>query len=360
MAPPNAEALAQEIEKIDLKQLAREKGRYLVYPETTYPEIEDFEHKDPGLKADPKKSSLFDNAEKIFDLTPQIGTEVHGLQLNKLTEKQKDDLALLVAERGVVFFRKQDINVHEAIDLGKHYGPLHIHNTFGHPPELPPIHVVYFDTQTPKHYFNYRSAGDGWHSDVSYEKQPPGLTILKIDLLPGESGGDTMWSSGYSAYDRLSPAFQKFVEGLEAVHTGQMQVDEANKAGHAIRRQHWETTHPVVRVHPVTGWKALYVQPGFTKRIVGLSKRESDAVLGFLFNHIETGHDFQVRFKWEEDSVAVWDNRVTSHNAIFDYLDVGSRHGFRVTPQAEKPYYDVNGKSKHASDLAKAEQKQKQ
>ncbi|KAI7852453.1 hypothetical protein BDC45DRAFT_485281 [Circinella umbellata] len=358
MAPPNAETLAQEVEKIDLKHLAREKGRYTVFPETKYEEIAEFEHKDPGHRADAKKSSLYDNAEKIFDLTPQIGTEVHGLQLNKLTEQQKDDLALLVAERGVVFFRKQDINVYEGIELGKHYGPLHIHNTFGHPPELPEIHVVYFDTKTPKQYFKNLSAGDGWHSDVSYEKQPPGLTLLKIDLLPGETGGDTMWLSGYSAYDRLSPALKKFVEGLEAVHTGQMQVDEANKAGHAVRRQHWESTHPVVRVHPVTGWKSLYIQPGFTKRIVGLTKRESDAVLRFLFNHIETGHDFQVRFKWEEDSVAVWDNRVTAHNAIFDYLDVGSRHGFRVTPQAEKPYYDVNGKSKHESDLAKAGQKQ--
>ena len=90
---------------------------------------------------------MYDNAEKIFDVTPHIGTEIHGLQLNKLTDQQKDDLALLVAERGVVFFRKQDINVHETIELGKHYGPLHVHNTFGHPPGLPEIHVVYFDTK---------------------------------------------------------------------------------------------------------------------------------------------------------------------------------------------------------------------
>ncbi|KAI9495475.1 hypothetical protein BDB00DRAFT_870330 [Zychaea mexicana] len=353
MAPPNAESLAQG--KLDLKQLAREKGRYLVYPETKYPELAEFEHVDPGHRADPKKASLYDNAEIIFDLTPQIGTEIHGLQLNRLTDRQKDDLALLVAERGVVFFRKQDINVHEAIELGKHYGPLHIHNTFGHPKGLPEIHVVYFDTKTPKQFFNYRSAGNGWHSDVSYEKQPPGLTVLKIDLLPAV-GGDTMWNSQYTAYDRLSPQMKKFVEGLEAVHTGQMQVDEANKAGHAVRRETHETVHPVVRTHPVTKWKALYVQPGFTKRIVGFTRRESDAILNFLYNHIESGHDFQVRFKWEEDSVAVWDNRVTSHNAIFDYLDVGSRHGFRVTPQAEKPYFDANSKSKHEDDLEKAQQ----
>lgn len=248
---------------------------------------------------------MYDNAEKIFDVTPHIGTEIHGIQLNKLTDQQKDDLALLVAERGVVFFRKQDINVHEAIELGKHYGPLHVHNTFGHPPNLPEIHVVYFDTKTPKELFNYRNPGDGWHADVSYEKQPPGLTVLKIDWLP-EVGGDTLWSSGYAAYDRLSPAWKKFVEGLEAVHSGEEQVVEAHKAGHVHRRESYEAVHPVVRTHPVTGWKALYVQPGFTRRIVGLTRRESNAVLNFLFNHIESGYDFQVRFRWEEDSVAVW------------------------------------------------------
>ncbi|KAI8140599.1 hypothetical protein BJV82DRAFT_645616 [Fennellomyces sp. T-0311] len=355
MSPPNSELISevtQGIEKIDLKQLAREKGRYLVYPETKYEELAEFEHKDPGHRADPKKASLYDNAEKIFDLTPQIGTEIHGLQLSQLTDKQKDDLALLVAERGVVFFRKQDINVHQAIEFGKHYGPLHVHNTFGHPEGLPEIHVVYFDTKTPKNYFENRSAGDGWHSDVSYEKQPPGLTLLKIDLLP-KTGGDTMWSSGYSAYDRLSPAWKKFVEGLEAVHSGEEQVQQANAQGHTVRRKTWNAVHPVVRTHPVTGWKALYIQPGFTRSIVGLTRRESKAVLDFLFDHIESGLDFQVRFRWEEDSVAVWDNRVTAHNAIFDYLDEGARHGFRVTPQAEKPYLDPNSKSKHEDDLAK-------
>ncbi|ORZ03525.1 hypothetical protein BCR43DRAFT_432262 [Syncephalastrum racemosum] len=349
MAPPNTETAVPEIERFDdLKTRARQ-GPYIVYPDTKYPEIEPFEHNDPGHRADPKKSSIYDNAEKVFDLTPHIGTEVHGIQLSKLTEQQKDDLALLAAERGVVFFRDQDITVNQGIKLGEHYGPLHIHNTFGHPEGLPEIHVVRFDTKTPQQLFNYRGAGDGWHTDVSYEEQPLGLTFLKIDTLP-EIGGDTMWSSGYAAYDRLSPAWQKFVEGLEAVHTGQMQVDEALANGHAVRRKKVESVHPLVRTHPVTGWKSLYVQHGFTKRIVGMSKRESDAVLNFLLNHIESGHDFQVRFRWTEDSVAVWDNRITNHNAIFDYLDVGLRHGWRVSPQAEKPFYDPKSKSKRQAE----------
>ncbi|KAI8062307.1 uncharacterized protein B0P05DRAFT_516186 [Gilbertella persicaria] len=365
MAPPNTDAIIQEIEKLDLQQIARTKGHYLVYPDKTYPELEPFEHKDPGHLADPKKASIYDNAGKISDLTPHIGTEIRGLQLSKLTDQQKNDLALLVAERGVVFFRDQDIDVYQGRELGKYFGPLHVHNTFGHPPGLPEIHVVYFDSETVNRYKSIggvslelsRSAQDGWHSDVSYELQPPGLTFLKIDTLPAEAGGDTLWSSSYTAYDRLSPAFKNFLEGLEAVHDGYYQVEEANLAKHVVRRKKWTATHPIVRTHPVTGWKALYVQKGFTKSIVGLSKRESDTILNFLFDHISGGVDFQVRFKWEENSVAVWDNRVTNHNAVFDYLDIGRRHGWRVTPQAEAPYFDPNSKSRREDLLEKAKTK---
>ncbi|KAI9470863.1 MAG: hypothetical protein EXX96DRAFT_542926 [Benjaminiella poitrasii] len=306
MAPPNTDAVIQEIEKLNLQEIARKQGHYLVYPDT---KILVFVQILPKLH-------YTKNAEKILDLTPNIDTEIHGLQLSQLTDTQKDDLALLVAERGVVFFRNQDIDVYQAREFAKHYEPLHVHNTFGHPPGLPEVHVVHFDTNTLKRFksiggvdLNLRNAADGWHSDVSYEQQPPGLTLLKID-------------------------------------TGQQQVDEAHNAGHVVRRKTWIATHPIVRTHPVTGWKALYIQPGFTQSIVGLSRHESDTILNYLFYHLTGGVDFQVRFKWEENSVAVWDNRVTNHNAIFDYLEIGARHGWRVTPQAEVPYLDPNSKSR--------------
>ncbi|ORX46130.1 TauD-domain-containing protein [Hesseltinella vesiculosa] len=327
---------------LDLQKLALTKGNYLVFPEKKYPEIEVFEHENRGKRGDPKKASLFDNASKVFDLTPHIGTEIHGLQLSQLTEQQKDDLALLVAERGVLVFRDQDINVDEGLDFARSFGPLHIHATFGHPPGYPEIHTVYFDTKL-VHFL------DGWHSDVSYEKQPAGVTLLKMDIVP-EVGGDTLWHSGYAAYDRLSKPLQKFLEGLKAVHSGQDQLDEATRFGRTIRRQHVEQAHPIVRVHPVTGWKSLYVQPVFTRRIEGLRKHESDAILKLLYEHINGGYDFTVRVKWETNTVVVWDNTVTSHNAIFDYLDVGTRHGWRATSQAEAPYFDPNGKSKAEAD----------
>ncbi|KAG2198829.1 hypothetical protein INT47_000745 [Mucor saturninus] len=351
MSPPNQnEQVIPVQEQVDIKQLA-EAGYYLEFPKTTYPELTAFKHEDVGHRADPKKSSLYENATKVFNLTPNIGTEIEGLQLSKLTNQQKDDLALLIAERGVVFFRDQDINPHQGLELGSHYGPLHVHNVAGHPPNLPEILPVYYGKDIPstpyeRSFTTNLRASDGWHSDVSYELQPPGFTFLKIDTLPGEAGGDTLWSSGYAAYDRLSPEIKKTLEGLEAVHSGKEQADGAVANGRTSRRKDNTHTHPIVRTHPVTGWKSLYVQPGFTRSIVGLSKHESNTLLQFLYDHITGGYDFQVRFRWTENAVAVWDNRVTSHAAIFDYLDDGKRHGWRVTTQAERPYYDPKSKSR--------------
>ncbi|KAI9495112.1 hypothetical protein BDB00DRAFT_870829 [Zychaea mexicana] len=344
----NAEELTEYLEQLDLKKLVRENKIYAVYPEVYYPPLKPYDHKDPGLLADPKKASIYDAAEKIFNLTPHIGTEVHGIQLSNLAEQQKNDLALLVAERGVVFFRDQDIRPKKSLELGRYYGPLHIHNVGGHPPNVPEILTLQIEHTDPKvrERLSYRSPGDGWHSDISYELQPGGLAFLKIDTLPGEAGGDTLWGSAYEAYDRLSPAWKKFAEGLKAVHSGDVHRETARLTGHPLRREAPDNVHPVVRVHPVTGWKALYVNRGFTRRIVDFTRRESDAVLNFLFDHIETGADFQVRFKWTEDTVAVWDNRVTYHNPVYDYFGSGLRHGYRVSPSAERPYFDPNGKSR--------------
>ncbi|KAK4513485.1 uncharacterized protein ATC70_005486 [Mucor velutinosus] len=336
-------------EQIDIKQLALQ-GYYFEFPEKKYPKLPVFEHKDVGHLADPKKASLLDNATKVFDLTPNIGTEIHGIQLNQLTNQQKNDLGLLIAERGVVFFRDQKINPYEGKELGSYYGPLHIHNVGGLFEPIPEVLPIYYGKDIPANQYTKefisRRTSDGWHSDVSYELQPPGFTFLKIDILPGESGGDTIWSSGYAAYDRLSPELQKRIEGLEAVHSGKEQAAGAASVGHTVRREDVEHIHPLVRTHPVTKLKALYVQPGFTRRIVGLNKHESDSLLQLLYDHIAGGYDFHVRFKWTEDAVAVWDNRVTSHVAIFDYLDGDQRrHGWRITTQAERPYFDPESKS---------------
>ncbi|KAI8096813.1 uncharacterized protein BX664DRAFT_383200 [Halteromyces radiatus] len=340
-------------EQLDLVKLAREVGaKYVVFPDVKYPPLEPFEHKDPGHLADPKKSSLFDSATNVYDVTPHVGTTIEGLQLSTLTDQQKNDLALLAAERGVVFFKDQDITPYQAVDFGRHFGPLHLHNSNGHPPGLPELVIVMKDENSPLVRTSVANswASDGIHTDISYEKQPAGISILKVDLPP-RTGGDTIWWSGYAAYDRLSPVMQKFLEGLSAVHTGDYHKNLAERSGRPIRREFPpDTVHPVIRTHPVTGWKALFVQPGFTKSIVGMTKHESDAILKFLFDHVAGGYDFSVRFKWEAGSVAVWDNRCTFHCAIIDHLDEGRRHGYRVTPMAEVPFFDPKSKSKKQAE----------
>jgi len=140
---------------------------------------------------------------------------------------------------------------------------------------------------------------------------------------------------------------REYLETLTAIHSAHEQADGNKKAGIPIRRQPIETEHPIIRTHPVTGWKSLYVNPGFTRFIVGVPNAESDAILNFLYNHLATATDFTVRYKWEKDSVAIWDNRVVVHSATFDFKAYGGRrHGIRVTPHGERPFLDPNGKSR--------------
>ncbi|KZV63880.1 alpha-ketoglutarate-dependent sulfonate dioxygenase [Peniophora sp. CONT] len=306
------------------------------FPNVSWAPLEDIAVTDRGSFADPEKKSLLSAAQSVTDLTPALGTEIIGLDLRQLSSSQKDELALLIAERGVVFFRDQEINIHEQLDLARHWGPLHKHATTPVPrePGLEEVHVVYNDASRRPDPSAF-SKLELWHTDVSYEVQPPSTTSLKI-LTGPEVGGDTLWASGYALYSNLSPYFQKYLEGLSAVHSAVAQADGARAAGLPVRREPIETVHPIVRVHPVTGWKSVYVNPGFTRRIVGVPRAESEAVLSFLFHQIAENTDAQVRFKWRPNSIAFWDNRVVVHTATFDFWPA-TRHALRATPHGERP-----------------------
>jgi sulfonate dioxygenase len=305
------------------------------FPNLSWEPLKEQHVVDRGTFADPAKASLFSAAAKIKHLTPAIGTEIEGIDLRQLSDTQKDELALLVAERGVVFFRDQEINIHEQLELARHFGPLHKHATTPIPRiGLEEVHVVYNDASRRPDPTSF-SKLELWHSDVSYELQPPSTTSLKVITGP-EIGGDTLWSSGYALYSSLSPGLQSYLEGLTAVHSAVAQADGNRAAGLPVRREEIETIHPLVRVHPATGWKSVYVNPGFTRRIVGVPKAESDAILNFLFRQISENPDFQVRFKWEVNSIAFWDNRIVTHSATFDFWPA-TRHALRATPHGEKP-----------------------
>ncbi|KAF6800940.1 TfdA family Taurine catabolism dioxygenase TauD [Colletotrichum sojae] len=325
-------------------------AQYLpVYDEkTAFQPLQPFEFHDRGLVANKEKPNLLPKGNpdiKTTKLTPVIGTEIRGLQLSQLDNQQKDDLALLIAERGVVVFRDQDFkdtSIEEQKQFGRYFGPLHIHPVGAHVKDHLELHNIYLG---PDNEYRNRSKSNklstiGYHSDVSYEHQPPGVTLLTLLSVP-ETGGDTAWASQTAAYARLSRPIQALLEGLRAEHSGFPQAENARRDGKFVRREPVKSEHPVVRIHPATGQKALFVNPGFTKRIIGLRDEESDALLKLLFKHISQGQDFQVRVKWEEGTVALWDNRVTAHTAISDYNvhnpQEGLRHGFRITTLADKP-----------------------
>ncbi|KXS11270.1 tfdA family taurine dioxygenase [Gonapodya prolifera JEL478] len=342
---PSIEALKEQSAALsDLASPDIEEKVFPQYIPAEYPPIPVLEVVDRGLRADPKKRSLLSAATKVIHLTPTIGTELHGLQLNKLTDQQKDELALLAAERGVVFFRDQDISVKEQLDLGRYYGPLHFHPTTGAPKDHPEVHVVYADKNSGDLFASNHTRQWPWHTDVSYSASRR-VTVPHV-------GGDTLWVNTYQAYETLSVEHKELIEGRFAVHSAKEQADNGIKAGHPLKRAPVDHEHPIVRTHPVTGWKALNVNPIFTRRIVGLPKDVSDRVLQFLYDHISNGEDFKVRLNWKKNTVAVWDNRNTIHYAITDYYPA-RRHGVRVTPHAEAPFYDPQSKGQFEDVVAR-------
>lgn len=301
----------------------------------------DREYHDAGARADKSKSALLSAAREVVDLTKHIGTEIVGLQLKDLTDQQKDELALLIAERSVVFFRDQDISPQEQKALGEHFGEIEVHPQVPHVPGVPGVTIIWpaLRETEPGQKAHFRKPGGAsrWHTDLVHERQPAGITHLHNDTVP-TIGGDTLWASGYSAYEKLSPEFRKIIDGRKAVYISAHAYLDRNDP--TAGPKHVERIHPLVRVHPATGYKSLFVNRAMTSRIVGLDKAESDLILNYLCDVYEKNVDIQVRFKWTPRTSALWDNRITIHNASWDYEGAEPRHGTRVTSLAEKPYFD--------------------
>ncbi len=308
---------------------------------------EPFEIVDRGTFADPEKKALFGAAKEVNDLTKHIGTEIIGLQLSELSNKQLDELALLIAERTVVFFRNQDLSPQKQLEIGKYYGPIEVHPSGAYVPNLPGVGIIwpdYFARNGQKSTFKRPLSASPWHTDLTQEVNAPAITHLHNDTIPSV-GGDTIWASGYGAYDKLSPAFQKFLEGKKAVYRsfhGYVDRDDPLSGPKYIEREHY-----LVRTHPVTGWKSLFVNTKYTTRIVGLEPEESRIILNYLFDVFEKTSEIQVRFRWQPTkpglgTSAIWDNRISQHAAISDYENAEPRHGNRVTTLGEVPFIDPN------------------
>ena len=266
----------------------------------------------------------------IQPVTPVIGAEVRGVDLGALDDASFEAIRDALMAHCVLFFRNQDISVESQKALGARFGELVVHpndpGLEGHP-EVMPIHA---DENS------VRATGERWHSDVSCDPTPPMGSILRMHTVP-ESGGDTLFANMYAAYEALSDRMKALIEGLAAVHDGGPYYREVNRmiGRDDGGRSYPSAEHPVVRTHPVTGRRALFVNQMFTVRIADLPPDESAAVLDFLFRHVQRP-EFHCRFRWHPNSVAFWDNRCTQHHAIWDYFP-HVRSGYRVTIRGERP-----------------------
>ena len=266
-----------------------------------------------------------------------IGAYVTGIDLSKpLSGEQTDDLCHALAENNVLFFREQpELTPEQQINFSKNFGELHIHPAAPNYEGYPEVFVI----RTHKN--SQVNNGGAWHTDVSCDVEPPLGTLLQLHEVPSV-GGDTLFANMYAAFEAMSDSMKNLLRTCSALHESEQVyrgrfldrgIDDAGKTFPSAE-------HPVVRTHPVSNREALYVNRAFTTKILEMEKLESDALLKFLFTHLEQPQ-FQVRFQWQRNSIAFWDNRCTQHFAMWDYWPE-ERKGHRVTIKGERPFHRIN------------------
>ena len=274
----------------------------------------------------------------MFDVRPMagaLGAEVLGIDLSEdMTAERAAQIRQLLNEYEVIFFRDQDISPQHQKALALSFGPLQTHPAYDTVENFPEITILESTPEKPTRI-------EAWHSDMTFREHPPMGTVLKSEVVPPK-GGDTLWSSMTAAYDGLSKPLQTFLGTLTAVHDfsygfkeslaapgGKERLADAVAANPPVR-------HPVIRVHPETGKKVIFVNSLFTTHIEGLRAAESDALLAYLFNHV-TVPEYTCRFQWRVNSIAIWDNRSTQHKPVNDYFPA-HRRLHRITIDGDRPY----------------------
>ena len=268
----------------------------------------------------------------IEPLTPAIGAIVSGVDLAQPLDAQTHrDIEAAMIDRQVIFVRDQAITERQQRDFAARFGPLHVHPIYPRSKSVPEIMLL--DTA-----LNDLRDNALWHSDVSFLETPALGAVLIARKVP-PLGGDTLWASATAAYDALPATMKTWLATLSATHDlaksfpperfGAEELAEA-------KRNNPPMIHPVIRTHPVTGKKAIYVSEGFTTGIVGMEPAMADPLLTMLYTHI-TRPEFTVRWKWRAGDVAIWDNRVTQHYATYDY---GNAHRVmnRATIMGDRPF----------------------
>ena len=256
---------------------------------------------------------------RIEPITAAIGAEVHNVVLSgDLDPAVLDDIYAALTKHLVLFFRDQDLSPADQFEFATTFGtPAEPHPVYPHLPGFDRVVLLENDGERPPD-------TDDWHTDLTFQPNTPFLSVLHAREVP-ETGGDTLWANMYVAFDTLPPEIQSLVSRLSAVHD--MGAFRDNYLGdnhdvgalNAAMASVGSAVHPIAPKHSVTGKQLLFVNRSFTQHIVGLLKAESDRLLEYLFSHIETPN-VQVRFRWSNGAVAMWDNRCTQHFAVADYL----------------------------------------
>ena len=272
---------------------------------------------------------------EVTTLTPKLGAEVTGANLANLSDTQVAEIKSAFRDHLVLVFRDQTLTRDDQKAFGRLFGELQTHpakTNLGVPgdPEIFDINI------TPK---TKVANGEAWHTDLSCEPIPPMASALYITEVPPSGGGDTLFANMYEAFDTLSDGVKSMLCGLTAFHDGYKDL-KAYGFEPKPDQTYPTATHPVVTRHPETGRPVLFVNEPFTSHIHELSPRESEAVLGMLYQHVETNTRFHCRVKWQQNTVVLWDNRAVHHHAVWDYYPE-TRRGERVTmrqPEAPVAY----------------------
>lgn len=252
---------------------------------------------------------------KVNRLSGSLGAEITGVDLGTVSGQDVTAIKSALNEHMVLFFPGQNLSPESHVDLGRHFGELeghpHLKNPVGGFPEI-------FELTASE-----GGVADEWHTDITFQEKPALMSILKMVKCP-ETGGDTMWTNLCQAYEELSEPMQSMCDGLTALHDA-LPHNRPDKMA----------IHPVIRVHPDTGKKALYVNEHFTRRIVETNATESEMLLGYLTNWVKNPR-FTVRYRWTQGTIAMWDNRCTQHFVLNDFE--GERVIQRVTVMGDQPY----------------------
>jgi len=270
---------------------------------------------------------------KVEAITPSIGAEISGVSLNKdLNSATVEKIYSALIKHQVIFFRDQNISPETHLKLAENLGDIDPgHPVYPHVEGYQSIVLLKNDAHT-------RPDTNDWHKDLTFKANPPFASILHGVSVP-QVGGDTLWASMSAAYESLSDGWKEHLESLEAIHDmGTFRNDYYKDGGiesvnNALKKV-GSAVHKVIETHPISGLKYLNVNQSFTRNIVNESQGPSDHILQFLFQHI-TKPEFQVRFHWENNSIAIWDNRITQHYAVCDYLP-SFRHMQRITVSNDK------------------------